>query len=110
MIIALMAVAGLLEVSIIIALCAVIHHKRSIPTHQLGPGYIYLTRAEVLSKHDRVRWAENLIKQLPVTHEGRNSWLLNYGRGEEARTLRYKHSNYRCAWDEHYQANTLKGD
>ena len=26
-----------------------------------------------------VRWAEGLIRQLPVDHDGRNSWLLNYG-------------------------------
>lgn len=30
---------------------------------------------------DRQRrlWAENLIRQLPPDHEGRNSWLMNYG-------------------------------
>ena len=27
----------------------------------------------------RVKWAELLIKQLPEEHEGRNSWLLDYG-------------------------------
>lgn len=26
-----------------------------------------------------IRWAEGLIRQLPVDHDGRNSWLLNYG-------------------------------
>jgi hypothetical protein len=26
-----------------------------------------------------VRWAEDLIRQLPADHEGRNSWLLNFG-------------------------------
>jgi hypothetical protein len=26
-----------------------------------------------------LKWAELLIKQLPEEHEGRNSWLLNYG-------------------------------
>lgn len=30
---------------------------------------------------DAIRWAEGLIRQLPATHEGRNSWLLNYGTG-----------------------------
>lgn len=40
---------------------------------------IVLTDVEVQSKSDRVKWAEGLIKQLPETHDGRNSWLLNYG-------------------------------
>lgn len=39
---------------------------------------IQLTPAEIQSGLDRVRWAEGLIRQLPETHEGRNSWLLNY--------------------------------
>src|SRR5690348_2282508 len=45
------------------------------------------TRPEIQSGMDRQRWAENLILQLPVEHHGRNSWLLNYGRGEFAKTL-----------------------
>ena len=49
---------------------------------------IYKTVAELQSNHDRVDWAENLIRQLPEDHEGRNSWLLNYGTSEEAKTLR----------------------
>jgi hypothetical protein len=49
---------------------------------------IYATAAEIHSGHDRQAWAEGLILQLPQRHEGRNSWLLNYGRGEEARALR----------------------
>ena len=40
---------------------------------------IYLTKAEIESGFTRVQWAEALIKQLPEQHEGRNSWLLNYG-------------------------------
>lgn len=39
---------------------------------------IELTPHEVQSGLDRLRFAENLIKQLPDNHEGRNSWLLNY--------------------------------
>lgn len=46
------------------------------------------TAAEIQSGMDRQKWAENLILQLPITHNGRNSWLLNYGRGEFAQTLR----------------------
>lgn len=38
-----------------------------------------LTKAEIESGLSRVKWAELLIKQLPEEHEGRNSWLLNYG-------------------------------
>lgn len=45
------------------------------------PNTIPLTPAEIQSGLDRVRWAELLIRQLPDKHEGRNSWLLNYGIG-----------------------------
>lgn len=40
---------------------------------------IRLTTPEVQSGSSRVKWAEGLIKQLPENHDGRNSWLLNYG-------------------------------
>jgi len=43
---------------------------------------IQLTPFEVQSGLDRVRWAELLIRQLPEGHDGRNSWLLNYGSRE----------------------------
>ncbi len=43
---------------------------------------IQLNDAEMQSGYTRVQWAEGLIKQLPETHEGRNSWLLNYGSGK----------------------------
>lgn len=42
------------------------------------------TPAEEQSGVDRVRWAEGLIQQLPADHDGRNSWLLNYGTSHEA--------------------------
>ena len=51
---------------------------------------IKLTKAEIQSGSDRQKWAENLILQLPETHDGRNSWLLNYGRGQVAILLREK--------------------
>lgn len=41
---------------------------------------IQLTKAEVDSGYNRQEWADDLIRQLPETHEGRNSWLMNYGR------------------------------
>ena len=41
---------------------------------------IELTPAERQSGHDRVRQAEGLIRQLPDDHDGRNGWLLNFGR------------------------------
>lgn len=49
---------------------------------------IQLNKAEIQSSVNRVKWAEGLILQLPKTHEGRNSWLLNYGIGDEAKELR----------------------
>ena len=50
-------------------------------TEQAKPTSIQLTAAEIQSGYSRVRWAEGLIRQLPTSHEGRNSWLLNYGVG-----------------------------
>lgn len=49
---------------------------------------IQLTKAEIQSGLDRVKWAEALIRQLPEDHDGRNSWLLNYGSSEEDEILR----------------------
>lgn len=40
---------------------------------------IQLTPAEIQSGVDRVQWAKGLIEQLPTDHDGRNSWLMNYG-------------------------------
>lgn len=40
---------------------------------------IPLTPFEMQSNSSRVNWAEDLIRQLPEDHDGRNSWLLNYG-------------------------------
>jgi hypothetical protein len=51
---------------------------------------IRLTAAEIQSGSNRQKWAEGLIKQLPLDHDGRNSWLLNYGVGREAKLLRKK--------------------
>jgi len=52
---------------------------------------IIFTRAELQSGLDRVRFAELLILQLPEIHDGRNTWLLNYGTGEEAEKIKRKH-------------------
>lgn len=46
------------------------------------------TPVEAQSGLNRIRHAEGLISQLPVDHDGRNTWLLNYGAGEEAKALR----------------------
>lgn len=45
-------------------------------------GAIELSELELRTGIDRLRWAEGLIRQLPADHEGRNSWLLNFGSGE----------------------------
>lgn len=55
-----------------------------------APTHIKLTPAEQQSGLSRQRWAEGLIEQLPAEHDGRNSWLMNFGIGEEADTLRKK--------------------
>ena len=44
-----------------------------------GVAVVELTPAELQSGSTRVDWAEGLIRQLPEDHDGRNSWLLNYG-------------------------------
>jgi len=49
---------------------------------------IKLNAHEIQSGSSRVKNAEGLIKQLPVNHDGRNTWLLNYGTGEEAIEIR----------------------
>ncbi len=37
-------------------------------------------------------WAERLIEQLPIGHEGRSSWLMNYGTSDEAHALRMQNN------------------
>ncbi len=51
---------------------------------------IKLSRCEKQCGISRVQWAEGLIKQLPKEHDGRNSWLLNYGTSDEAKEIRGK--------------------
>ncbi len=58
---------------------------------------INLNAAEIQSRANRQQWAERLIAQLPTHHDGRNSWLINYGEGAEGASLRY---NRNIAWDE----------
>jgi len=48
-----------------------------------SPEVIMLKLAEIQLNYDRVKWAEDLIEQLPHDHDGRNSWLLNYGKGQK---------------------------
>ena len=52
---------------------------------------IILTKHEVQSGSTRQKWAEELILQLPKDHNGRNSWLLNYGTSDEAKFIRKNH-------------------
>jgi len=54
---------------------------------------IVLTKAEIQSGLNRQRAAELLILQLPEDHDGRNTWLLNYGIGNQSQVLRSKHMN-----------------
>lgn len=61
------------------------------------PQYIELTPAERQSGLSRVKWAEGLIQQLPSTHDGRNSWLLNYGVSPEADAIRERNAARRSA-------------
>lgn len=65
--------------------------------NHVRPSSITLTSAEVQSGLDRVKWAEGLITQLPEKHDGRNSWLLNYGVGLESEAIRARNSARRSA-------------
>lgn len=49
------------------------------PCALVKPSSIEFSKEEMQSGLNRVRWAEGLIRQLPTNHEGRNSWLKNYG-------------------------------
>lgn len=51
---------------------------------------ILLTKCETQSGCDRQDNAEGLIEQLPKDHDGRNTWLLNYGKRKESVALRKK--------------------
>ncbi|MGL5003046.1 MAG: hypothetical protein ACRDAM_08905 [Casimicrobium sp.] len=53
--------------------------------------------AEIQSGLDRVRHAEMLIQQIPKPHDGRGTWLLNYGVSKEAQALRAKR---KVRWNE----------
>ncbi len=64
---------------------------------------IKLSKAEIQSGSSRVKRAEGLIKQLPKGHDGRNTWLMNYGHGEDAETIRNKHNFDKALdWDEEH--------
>src|SRR3990167_10006503 len=52
------------------------------------PTHIKLTPAELQSGTSRQQWAEGLIAQLPSDHDGRNSWLMTFGTGDEGEKLR----------------------
>lgn len=49
--------------------------------------HIALSPFEIQSNMSRVNWAEGLIRQLPEHHNGRNSWLLNYGNAPRPKEL-----------------------
>ena len=57
-----------------------------------------LSKLEIKSGLNRVAYAENLILQLPETHNGRNTWLMNYGVSEEAKLIRERSKNI-SKWD-----------
>jgi hypothetical protein len=59
-----------------------------------SPTHIKLTPAERQSSYSRQHWAEALISQLPDDHDGRNSWLLNYGVGNESCRMRERRGLY----------------
>ncbi len=52
--------------------------------------FFKLSAYEIQSGSTRVAQAEGLIRQLPLDHDGRNTWLLNYGVSEEAKQKRLR--------------------
>lgn len=60
---------------------------------------IKLSKCEIQSGLSRVRSAEGLILQLPKDHDGRNTWLMNYGVREEAVAIRDNDARV-MEWDE----------
>lgn len=75
---------------------------------KINSSVIKLSAAEIQSGVSRVKFAEGLIEQLPADHEGRNTWLINYGVKEEAKRLREenrigrlnRHDNKVVRWDD----------
>lgn len=65
---------------------------------------VYLNNVEIRSGVSRIAHAEKLITQLPINHEGRNTWLLNYGIMEEAKNFR---KNKNLEFDEQTQSCEL---
>jgi ElaB/YqjD/DUF883 family membrane-anchored ribosome-binding protein len=69
-------------------------HKN--PLRTVGTGMSDVTIGKEL------KWAEGLILQLPINHDGRNSWLLNHGVGKQAQWLRDNREELRAlTGDEH---------
>lgn len=75
------------------------HKDEERLTHSEKSDVIKLTGHEMQSGLSRQRAAEGLIQQLPENHEGRNTWLLNYGIGKEATLFRDNHSSGAVKWD-----------
>lgn len=72
---------------------------------------IILTKAELQSKLSRVKWAEGLIRQLPKDHDGRNSWLKNYGQVPETETCAPEDHAHDKAYDTLYSLrDELRGN
>lgn len=67
---------------------------------------IHLTGVEKQNGYDRLKFAEDLIRQLPVTHEGRNTWLLNYSKRADAAKMREEKE---IGWNELTQSAETKG-
>jgi hypothetical protein len=60
---------------------------------------IKLSTYEINNNRTRVQHAENIIRRLPVDHDGRNGWLLNYGVSQEAAEIRSRHCHGPVKWD-----------
>lgn len=73
------------------------------PTLPYMNAYIRKNGAEIQSGQDRQRWAEGLILQMASSHNGRNSWLLNYGVSDEAKELRKDHPS-KPKWNDYYHS------
>lgn len=74
---------------------------------------IKLSAFEKQSGRTRVQEAEQLILQLPAHHDGRNTWLLNYGTGPEAQAKREawnRPPHKPAGWDDETQSFQTVGE
>lgn len=65
--------------------------------------------AQAAAKVEALKWAQGLIEQLPANHDGRNSWLVNHGVGDESDWLRAEWKRYADECHDYYCSGPMDG-